>query len=256
MHYYDFNIAAYASATAHLSLEEDICYRRLLDRYYDTERPIENDPAMISRKVRINPDVVASVLAEFFFLVDGCWHNRRADEEIARWYEKSNKARQSADARWAKQRINADALRSNSERNANALRTHCEGNATYDQVPMTHEKTTTTRAARFDAAALLSSLGVDCQIAKDWLQHRKTLKTAVSQTVIDGIGREAAKAGISLSAALSMTCERGWRGFKAEWLEERKPAAKHNGYRSRADALADTARALTTSQPLERIINP
>ena len=47
----------------------------------------------------------------------------------------------------------------------------------------------------------------------------------------------------------------GWRGFKAEWVAE-AIGQKTNGYKSRADALADTARALTTSQPVERIINP
>lgn len=31
--------------------------------------------------------------------------------------------------------------------------------------------------------------------------------------------REAAKAGITLEAALTMCCERGWSGFKADWVE-------------------------------------
>jgi uncharacterized protein YdaU (DUF1376 family) len=44
MHYYKFNIADYRSATAHLTNEEDLAYRRLLDMYYDTEVPIPNDP--------------------------------------------------------------------------------------------------------------------------------------------------------------------------------------------------------------------
>jgi|PlaIllAssembly_1097288.scaffolds.fasta_scaffold185042_2 hypothetical protein len=107
----------------------------------------------------------------------------------------------------------------------------------------------------FAAKAALSALGVNDQIASDWIQHRKALKTTVTQTVIDGIAREAAKARIALSDALAMSCERGWRGFKAEWVAE-AIGQKTNGYKSRADSLADTARALTTSQPVERIINP
>jgi hypothetical protein len=117
------------------------------------------------------------------------------------------------------------------------------------------ETETKKRASRFDAVASLSALGVNDQIARDWIKHRTTLKATVTQTVIDGVAREAAKARIALSDALAMTCERGWRGFKAEWVAE-AIGQKANGYKSRADALAETARALTTSQPIERVINP
>lgn len=77
-----------------------------------------------------------------------------------------------------------------------------------------------TRAPRFDAQAHLVSIGVDASIASDWIQSRKQLKAAPTQTAIDGIAREAAKARIALSDALSMCCQRGWRGFKAEWVAE------------------------------------
>ena len=77
-----------------------------------------------------------------------------------------------------------------------------------------------TRAPRFDAQAHLVSIGVDSSIASDWLQSRKTLKAAVTLTAIDGIAREAAKARIALSDALALCCQRGWRGFKAEWVAD------------------------------------
>ena len=76
------------------------------------------------------------------------------------------------------------------------------------------------RAPRFDAQAHLVSIGVDQSIAADWLQSRKTLKAAVTMTAIEGISREAAKANIALSDALALCCQRGWRGFKAEWVAD------------------------------------
>jgi hypothetical protein len=91
------------------------------------------------------------------------------------------------------------------------------------------ETETDKRDQRFDAVASLSSLGVDLQIANDWIQHRKSIKASVTQTVINGLVREAAKARIALSDAMAMTCERGWRGFKADWVSEHKPI---NGYKS------------------------
>jgi uncharacterized protein YdaU (DUF1376 family) len=227
MKFYPHHIGDYSSATAHLSFEEDCCYRRLLDRYYDTELPLESDTQLLSRKCRVGQAAVESILLEFFTLIDCRWHNKRADEEIARWYDKSSKARQSAEARWSKQKSNADVVRSNNERNANAMRTHSEGNATQDPIPNTQEKTKTTpRATRFDAVASLLSLGVDYQVAEDWLRHRKAKRAAVTQTVIDGIAKEAATASMALSEALSISCQRGWTGFKAEWSANQQATAK------------------------------
>ena len=40
MNYYPFHIGDYLSATRHLSWEEDAAYRRLLDTYYTTEKPV------------------------------------------------------------------------------------------------------------------------------------------------------------------------------------------------------------------------
>jgi hypothetical protein len=47
----------------------------------------------------------------------------------------------------------------------------------------------------------------------------------VTQTVLDGISREAQKAGITLQAAIEHCCLSGWQGFKADWYLSR-PAAK------------------------------
>lgn len=61
--------------------------------------------------------------------------------------------------------------------------------------------------------------GVTDQTWSDWLQLRKTLKAAVTQTAIDGINREARRAGYTLEQALVTCCANGWRGFKAEWVQ-------------------------------------
>jgi hypothetical protein len=76
-----------------------------------------------------------------------------------------------------------------------------------------------TRVPRFDAQAHLESLGVDSQVAKDWITHRRTKKAAPTETAIEGIDKEARKAGISLQAALTVSCQRGWQGFNAEWMK-------------------------------------
>lgn len=61
--------------------------------------------------------------------------------------------------------------------------------------------------------------GVDPQVVADFTAMRKSMRAAVTPTAVAGLTREGAKAGLSLEQVLAVCCERGWRGFKAEWLD-------------------------------------
>lgn len=121
MNYYPFHIGDYAKKTRHLSWDEDMAYRRLMDAYYLREGPLPADKAAIYRLVmatsKAQRAAVDVVLSEFFVLGDGCFSNGRCDEELGRWKAKADKAAASANARW---------------KNANAMRTHCVGNANHN----------------------------------------------------------------------------------------------------------------------------
>ena len=56
------------------------------------------------------------------------------------------------------------------------------------------------------------------EIWLDWLKHRKLKKASVTKTALNNIINEAKKAGYSLEQALSECCQRGWIGFKADWV--------------------------------------
>ena len=56
------------------------------------------------------------------------------------------------------------------------------------------------------------------QVAKDFRALRTKLRAPITATAVAGIRREADKAGLNLEAAITVCCERGWRGFKADWL--------------------------------------
>jgi len=60
--------------------------------------------------------------------------------------------------------------------------------------------------------------GIPEQVAHDFKQLRQKLRAPITATAMAGIRREAEKAGLTTTAALAMCCERGWRGFKAEWV--------------------------------------
>jgi uncharacterized protein YdaU (DUF1376 family) len=87
MHYFQFNIGDYIKNTIHLSLMEDLAYRRLLDHYYDSEKPIPTDIPMVSRKMRLDASIIETVLNEFFQLTPEGYRNHRADLEIASYHE-------------------------------------------------------------------------------------------------------------------------------------------------------------------------
>lgn len=61
---------------------------------------------------------------------------------------------------------------------------------------------------------------VSKEVWKDFQKLRRTLRAPITETAINGIRREATKAGITFEAALRECIERNWRGFKAEWVEK------------------------------------
>ena len=64
---------------------------------------------------------------------------------------------------------------------------------------------------------LLADFGIVGQLAEDFLKLRKAKNAPITETALKGFQREAAKAGISLSDAITIAIERNWRGFSASW---------------------------------------
>ncbi|QBH20830.1 hypothetical protein EYC51_15785 [Alcaligenes faecalis] len=73
--------------------------------------------------------------------------------------------------------------------------------------------------------------GVDRQHAEDWLKIRRAKKAPLTETALDIVKREAAKAGMTLAEAIAHAASSNWAGFKAKWLDQpdgdrsRQPAA-------------------------------
>jgi uncharacterized protein YdaU (DUF1376 family) len=205
MHYYQFNIGDYQSHTAHLSEIEDLAYRRLLDWYYLHECPIPDDIPEIARQIRMrtHTESIAIVLQEFFELTKKGWSSVRANREIAKTGEKSAKASASAKARW------------NKDSYANALQTQSESNATQDTRHITQD----TEHKKNKTTVVVCPTDVDQQIWDDWKQLRKAKKAPVTETVVKGARKEAAKANMAFSDFLSVWCARGSQGLQADWLK-------------------------------------
>ena len=209
MHYYQFNIGDYQSHTAHLSETEDLVYRRLLDWTYLHEKPIPLNIEEVARNIRMRThcESIAIVLQEFFICMDYGWISERVLKEVAKAGEKSRKASDSAKMRW----------------NANALRLQSDGNATQDTVPKTQNtkhKKAATEVAPPD--------GVSSEVWQEFVKHRKAQKAVVTPLVMQGIAKEAEKAGWSLNDALQETIVRGWKSFKADWVKNESTGQQRN----------------------------
>ena len=211
MHYYQFNIGDYNSHTMHLSEIEDLTYRRLLDWYYLHESPIPTDLNEVARQIRMrsHSDCIATVLQEFFECTADGWIHHRANKEIEKVGDKSQKASASAKARW------------NKVGDANALQTQSEGNATQDTVHITQDTVNKKRAT-----SVACPPDVSQQVWDDWVTLRKGKKAPITKTVLDGAIVEAKKLGWTLEQFLIEWCNRSSQGLKADWIVKPNPADK------------------------------
>lgn len=81
------------------------------------------------------------------------------------------------------------------------------------------------KPAKMNFLEHLQGLGVEKSVAEDFLNLRKAKRAALTMTALDGITREAVKAGLSLDAVLREMCARGWQGFKADWMTQQPRAS-------------------------------
>jgi uncharacterized protein YdaU (DUF1376 family) len=100
MHYYQFHIGDYKSHTHHLSLLEDLAYRRLLDFYFLHEKPIKHRDVARQIGMREHEEDVMTVLNEFFISTEDGFVSPRADKEIKQYKEFSEAGKRGAAKRW------------------------------------------------------------------------------------------------------------------------------------------------------------
>jgi uncharacterized protein YdaU (DUF1376 family) len=168
MHYYNFNIGDFIKDSAHLSLEEEAIYRRLIDLYYTSEKPIQLDIKLVSRSIRArgHEELIEQILLEFFNRTEKGFKQKRIDLELKKYREKSQKAANSANARWNKGSNGC-------ERIANAKQTHSEGNANHKPITNNHKPITNKE--------IVIPEGINIESWNEWFTYRKEKKKTVSQ---------------------------------------------------------------------------
>ena len=213
MHYYKFNISDWHLATSHLSLEEEAVYFKLINFYYDSERPIPLETQSVIRRLRLanHKETFALVLEEFFNLKADGWHHSRCDDEIEKYHHKAEINQKVGKLGGRPKKINE--LDNNPEKTQSVSKNNPQKTLTTNQEPLTTNHIKTIQAPE----------GVSVEVWNDFVLQRKKARAVISENVIKSIAKEAQKVGWSLEQALAECSARGWRGFKAEWVKQEKP---------------------------------
>ena len=74
--------------------------------------------------------------------------------------------------------------------------------------------------SKFNFIKSLSNLGVEKKIIEDWIKVRKEKKASNTETAFRAIKREIEKSGKSANECITISVERSWSGFKAEWIDK------------------------------------
>ena len=229
MNYYPFHIGDYVSATRHLSWTEDAAYRRLLDTYYTSEKPLPVELRAVCRLVLATTDeqreAVQVVLEEFFELTDAGWVNRRADTEILAMQEKQERQRERANKRWHNQTHepgSAPAMPRHEASDATASKSDASAMPpTPTPTPTPIVNTPPNGGVTRKRATAARPDDVAEPVWQDFQRLRAQKRSPLTDTALAGLRREAAKAGIGLGDALAFCCEQGWQGFNAGWYADR-----------------------------------
>lgn len=215
MHYYPHHIGDYRSGTMHLSNEEDLAYRRLLEMYYDTEQPIPLETQWVARRLRVDTEALNSVLKDFFQSTPDGWRNTKCDLVIREYHEMAEKNRRNG-MKGGRPRANKHGAENpvgfQSDASGMPVATHSKANqepTTNNQKPKPQKK----------APAVLCPPGVDAKVWSDWLEIRKAKNLPLTETAWSQLMAECQKAGLTVDTVIKECCLRGWGAFKASWWE-------------------------------------
>jgi len=210
MNYYPHHIGDYLRDTVHLSALEDGVYRRMLDLYYASEKPLPEDFSWLCKLLRASDDkereAVKEILRQFFVKTEEGWRNKRADREIKLSYQRAKVARQNGKrgGRPKTQRVISGLAKHNPDLT--------QGKATQNQY-QNHIPITKTKEER-QVAQLPSWLPLEAW--QTWLEVRSKSRAPNTPRALSLALRDLEKLrgeGHDPLAVLENAAVRGWRGL-------------------------------------------
>jgi uncharacterized protein YdaU (DUF1376 family) len=209
VNYYPHHIGDYAKDTRALSQAEHGAYRLLIDEAYSSENGVDAEEvyAISCAHTAVERKNTDRVLTKFFTLRDGRYYQKRIDEEVASYQEKSAKASASAMRRWSKG-------------NANAMPTHNKGTCESDaesMLPITNNQEPKKEKTKAQPqAAFVCPDWVPSEAWDGWVAMRKAKRTPnslhaleLAVKTLDGLRQS----GFDPKDVLDQSTVRGWTGL-------------------------------------------
>lgn len=219
-----------------MSNQEVGCYIKLM-AYCWREGSIPADIAKIARLCGEDSSAMAKLwlsIKQCFVLANGS-HDRLTHPRLEKEREKQSEfkkeraeaGKKGAAARWSKGKEDGKAIDS---ANGSAMAEGMANDASSSSSSSSLEKKQ--RAPRFDARGFLLSHGASEKTVDAWFEIRKGKRLKQTDVAMEGAVDEAKKAGMTLEAALTLCCKRGWGGFDASWVDRKIPmsAGDMDGY--------------------------
>jgi uncharacterized protein YdaU (DUF1376 family) len=100
MYSYPHHIGDFIRDTSRLSDSQAMTYLRLIWMYYDTEKPLPNDPEKLAFMLGASPQDTRLILGHFFYLDGEEYRHKRCDAEIEAYRSRQDHGRKAAKARW------------------------------------------------------------------------------------------------------------------------------------------------------------
>lgn len=84
--------------------------------------------------------------------------------------------------------------------------------------PKKPRKPKESKEKKFDFRESLISIGVEPNIADDWIKVRKTKRATNTETAFEQIRKEIDKSGLTPNECIKLAAAKSWQGFNAEWI--------------------------------------
>jgi uncharacterized protein YdaU (DUF1376 family) len=206
-------IGDYLSKTTRLSTEQHGAYLLLLMDYWKNGPPPDDD-RVLAQITRMSEDAwsnAKSIVLAFFELSESKWIHSRVEKELQaadkRKQTAISRAQAGAQARWSK-----NTPSNNAPSNASSI-----PKAMLD--PMLADASSPSPSSKRRSNKNHSVQKPPEVDEKVWQDYIATRKTALTETGLKQLQKEADLAGMTLEAAMSECVLRGWTGFKADWMK-------------------------------------
>jgi uncharacterized protein YdaU (DUF1376 family) len=223
-------VADYLSSTTRLTTEQHGAYLLLIIDYWKSGR-LPDDDSILANVTRLSMDAWAKhrgVLQGFFEVSNGEWIHTRIEKEIEKSGDlKLAQIKKSILGNYVKygkidQRVETDLILKEWWAIESLRHSPKDSPKAPPSPSPSPSPTHLSKDKKNTATVVATPVGVSDSVWQDFVKHRKAKKLQVTQTVIDGIQREATKAGWMLESALAECVIRGWQSFKAEWVKDKE----------------------------------